>query len=330
MFKKVGFVGQLLHPRYINIQTIKCPKMVVAQLFGFVLLLSASVSSSVSMNFQKLAQYETEYQDPRNRLLKRKSPLETPVCLRPLFCVALILSAAASMLDFVALAWLPTAVIGVFGSMSIIINLCVTRIILFEAPSKEEGMAILYVIVGCLLAITTTSENVSELSPPQLLERPLSCVYIVLNWVLFVLTSVFLDNVTVTPWISQVGFPFIGGALGAQNVCMGKYIAYAVVSAHEAGELTVRVDVLISTLLLCVASVIVHIVWLNKGLEKYDAYYCIIVYQSAWFIFTTLSGIVVYDNMATVTGMGWLFFTTGLASIVFGVWKVSVLHLDKP
>ena len=282
------------------------------------------------MNFQKLAQYETEYADPRNRLLKRDVPLETPVCLRPLFCVALVLSAAASMLDFVALAWLPTAIIGVFGSLSIIINLCVTRIILFETPSKEECRAILYVIVGCLLAIASTSENVSELTPPQLLERPLSCVYIVLNWVVFVLAAVVLENVTITPWISQVGFPFIGGALGAQNVCMGKYIAYAIVSAHEAGELTVRVDVLMATLLLCVASIIVHIVWLNKGLKKYDAYYCIIVYQSAWFIFTTLSGIIVYDNMATVTGVGWLFFMFGIASIVFGVGKVSILHLNKP
>jgi len=304
--------------------------MVVAQLVGFVLLLAASVSSSISMNFQKLAQYETEYADPRNRLLKRDVPLETPVCLRPLFCVALVLSAAASMLDFVALAWLPTAIIGVFGSLSIIINLCVTRIILFETPSKEECRAILYVIVGCLLAIASTSENVSELTPPQLLERPLSCVYIVLNWVVFVLAAVVLENVTITPWISQVGFPFIGGALGAQNVCMGKYIAYAIVSTHEAGELTVRADVLMATLLLCVASIIVHIVWLNKGLKKYDAYYCIIVYQSAWFIFTTLSGIIVYDNMATVTVAGWLFFTIGIVSIVVGVWKISILHLHKP
>lgn len=303
--------------------------MVVAQLFGFVLLLAASVSSSVSMNFQKLAQYETEYEDPRNRFRKRDVPLKTPLCCRPLFCVALVLSAAASLFDFVALAWLPTAVIGVFGSLSIIINLCVTRVILFETPSKEESRAILYVILGCLLAITSTSENVSELTPPQLLERPLSCVYIVLNWVVFVLASVVLDNVIITPWVSQVGFPFIGGALGAQNVCMGKYIAYAIVSAQEAGEWTVRIDVLLATILLCVSSVIVHIIWLNKGLEKYDAYYCIIVYQSAWFIFTTLSGIVVYDNMATVTVAGWLFFAVGLAAIVFGVWRVSVLHLDK-
>lgn len=304
--------------------------MIVTQLFGFLLLLAASVSSSVSMNFQKLAQYETEYEDPRNRLRKRNVPLSTPVCFRPLFCVALLLSAAASMLDFVALAWLPTAVIGVFGSLSIIINLCVTRVILFETPSKAECKAILYVIVGCLLAIASTSENLSELTPPQLLERPLSCVYIVFNWVLFVLASVVLEHFPITPWISQVGFPFIGGALGAQNVCMGKYIAHAIVSGHEAGVLTVRVDVLIATVLLCVASVIVHIIWLNKGLKKYDAYYCIIVYQSAWFIFTTLSGIVVYNNMATVTAVGWFFFSIGIATIVFGVWNVSVLHLNKP
>ena len=41
--------------------------MFVAQLIGFTLLFIASVSSSISMNFQKLAQYQTDYEDPRSR-----------------------------------------------------------------------------------------------------------------------------------------------------------------------------------------------------------------------------------------------------------------------
>ena len=129
--------------------------MFVVQLIGFTLLFIASVSSSISMNFQKLAQYQTDYEDPRSRQNVRQEKLETPVCIRPLFVIALVLSAAASILDFFALAWLPTAVIGVFGSMSIIINLGVTRIILFEKPSKKEYFAISCVIIGCMISITS-------------------------------------------------------------------------------------------------------------------------------------------------------------------------------
>lgn len=299
--------------------------MFLVQLFGFILLSTASVASSISMNFQKLAQYQTDFLDPRLRQQKRAKALTTSVFVRPMFLVALVLSAAASVCDFIALAWLPTAVIGIFGSFSIIINLCVTQIILFEKPSKEEYIAIAFVILGCLLAITTTSENVSVLTPPQLLERPGSCIFIVLNWVVFLLFSVALETLTLPPWLTRVGYPFIGGAIGAQNVCMGKYVAYAVTSARD-GHLTVRLDVLIAVICLCLASVIVHLVWLNNGFEKYDAYYCIIVYQTAWFVFTTLSGIVVYDNMAQMSVISWLFFTIGLASAIGGVWKISAIN----
>lgn len=295
------------------------------QIFGFVLLMTASVSSSISMNFQKLAQYQTHYIDPRSRQRQRPTPLNTSVFVRPLFIVAMVLSAAASVLDLLALAWLPTAVIGVFGSLSIIINLCVTQIILFERPTKEEYIAIAFVVIGCLLAITTTSEQMSPLTPPQLLERTGSCLFIVINWIVFIGSSVIMDNMTLPRWITRSGFPFIGGAIGAQNVCMGKYIAYATTDAIKVGQLTVRADVLTAVVLLCISSMVVHIVWLNRGLKKDDAYFCIIVYQTAWFIFTTLSGIIVYDNMATLEMMSCVFFVVGIASAVYGVWKISTL-----
>ena len=187
--------------------------MLLMQIFGFVLLMTASVSSSISMNFQKLAQYQTHYIDPRSRQRQRPTPLNTSVFVRPLFIVAMVLSAAASILDLLALAWLPTAVIGVFGSLSIIINLCVTQIILFERPTKEEYIAIAFVVIGCLLAITTTSEQMSPLTPPQLLERTGSCLFIVINWIVFIGSSVIMDNMTLPRWITRSGFPFIGGAI---------------------------------------------------------------------------------------------------------------------
>ena len=111
--------------------------MFVVQLVGYVLLLVASISSSVSMNFQKLAQHELNWKDPRTRKNRRTKPLET-VFTRPLFILAIFLSIAASTLDFLALTWLPPSTVGVFGSSSIIINLLVTRVILFEQTQKRR------------------------------------------------------------------------------------------------------------------------------------------------------------------------------------------------
>ena len=244
--------------------------MFLLQVVGYLFLGVASISSSVSMNFQKLAANEIVFEDPRTKQKKRPTPLKSPVYIRPLFVVAIFLSAAASTLDFLALTWLPPATIGVFGSMSIIINLAVTRIILFEKPNPKEWVPIAYVVIGCMLAISMTPEGTSDMTPPQLLERPQSCLYIVANWVVFILCSLVLEHKSLPAWVERSGYPFIGGALGAQNVCMGKYMAYAV-STIQDGQFTVRVDVFVATLLLCIASVVVHIVWLNKGLEKYDA-----------------------------------------------------------
>lgn len=303
--------------------------MFVVQLIGYVFLLVASISSSVSMNFQKLAQRESNWKDPRTRQIKRQTPLKSSVFKRPLFILAIFLSFAASTLDFLALTWLPPMTVGIFGAVSIIVNLLVSKVILFEQPDSKEMTAIACVIGGCILAISSKVTENEDISPPQLIERTSSCIYIVANWIVFITFSIILENFTLTPVIHRFGYPFIGGALGAQNVCMGKYIAWAVAKWIEAGKLTVRTDVLICVVLLCIASIIVHIIWLNRGLAKHDAYYCIIVYQSTWFLFTTLSGIIVYDNMAELSMLSQLCFLSGCGLAMFGVWKISLVHKDS-
>lgn len=299
------------------------------QFVGYIFLLTASISSSVSMNFQKLAQHEIYFFDPRTRLRMRTEPLKSPVYCRPLFLVAICLSFAASTLDFLALTWLPPLTVGIFGAVSIIVNLIVSKIVLFEQPDSKEWVAIACVVAGCLLSILSKISDENDTPPPQLIERPTSCVYIVSTWVICELFYVALRQNVLTPTLQRFGYPFIAGALGAQNVCMGKYIAWTVAEAVRLGELTSRTDVLIAVVLLCIASVIVHIAWLNEGLAKHDAYYCIIVYQSTWFLFTTLTGIVVYDNMAMLTLTTQLMFFFGCGLSMYGVWKISLIHTDS-
>lgn len=301
----------------------------LAQLVGYVLLLTASISSSVSMNFQKLAQHEIHYLDPRTRLHKRSAPLRSPVYCRPLFLVAICLSFAASTLDFLALTWLPPLTVGIFGAVSIIVNLIVSKIVLFEEPDSKEWVAIGCVVTGCLLSILSKISDASDTPPPRLIERPTSCVYIVATWFVCELFYVALRQKMLPSGLQRFGYPFIAGALGAQNVCMGKYIAWSVAESVRVGYLTARTDVLVAVVALCIASVVVHIAWLNEGLAKHDAYYCIIVYQSTWFFFTTLTGIVVYDNMAMLTFTTQVMFFFGCGLSMYGVWKISLIHKDS-
>jgi len=300
--------------------------MIVFQVVGYILLLMASISSSVSMNFQKLAQHSTHFEDPRTCRKRREQPLTTHVLCRPYFVLALFLSAAASTLDFLALTWLTPSTVGVFGCLSIIINLFVTRIILSESLERDEWVAVGWVVVGCFLAISVNVGTESTVPPPRLIERTKSCVYIVANWCVFIILERLLHYVPLSTKLERFGYPFIAGALGAQNVCMGKYIAYAISNAIAQRHLAVRTDVLVAAILLCASSVVVHIAWLNRAFAKYDASYCILVYQTAWFLFTIVSGIVVYDNMATLNGIQQACFYVGCFLAAWGVWRVSVVR----
>ena len=300
--------------------------MLILQLTGYAFLLLASISSPVSMNFQKLAQHSTLYDDPRTCHQKREQPLTTHILCRPYFVLALFLSAAASTLDFMALTWLTPSTVGVFGCLSIIINLFVSRIILNESLVQQEWFAVSWVVVGCIMAISVNDTTETDLIPPQLLERTRSSIYIIANWVVLISLERLLHYATLPTKLERFGYPFLAGALGAQNVCMGKYIAYAVAEMTQYKQLTVRLDVFLSALVLCVVSVVLHIAWLNKGLEKYDASYCILVYQTAWFMFTILSGIVVYDNMSNLSLLQQLCFFLGCILAGWGVWRISVVR----
>lgn len=287
----------------------------------------ASISSSVSMNFQKLAQHTTIYTDPRTCRNKRDVPLTSSILCRPYFILALFLSAAASTLDFMALTWLTPSMVGIFGCMSIIINIFVSRIILNEELDKKEWLAVLWVVIGCFLSISVNVNTETKYTPAQLIGHLDSCIYIVLNWVIFIVLDRVMIHITIPTKLERFGYPFIAGALGAQNVCMGKYIAFAISQWIEYKQLTVRLDTLIAAIILCVASIIVHIAWLNKALAKYDASYCILVYQTAWFMFTVLSGIVVYDNMEQLNTIEQLCFFTGCFLAGWGVWRISIVRV---
>jgi hypothetical protein len=99
----------------------------------------------------------------------------------------------------------------------------------------------------------------------------------------------------------------IAGGLGAALPVFGKYIAFAVTGVIENGSLPVRTDNLIAAAALCIASIVVHVIWLNKGLKRFHAYYCILIYQSTWCLCTILNGIVVYDNNIMLPTDKWLF-----------------------
>jgi hypothetical protein len=77
------------------------------------------------------------------------------------------------------------------------------------------------------------------------------------------------------------------------------------VSTITEGQLTVRADNFCAAVLLRFASILLHAFWLNKGLEKYDAYFCIIFAL----LYIKLHGLCLQFFQELLFMMIWLFYT---------------------
>ena len=303
-------------------------KMILLNLVGYLLLFLANVSSSVSMNFQKLAQHQTLYHDPRRCTTRRTVPLNSCVCGRPLFIISLCLSATASIIDFVVLAWLSPATVGVFGCLSIVVNLFVSQKILYETLTWEEKKAVMLILIGCLIAMVSKIDHYITDPIPYLLQQQQSLIYITFTWftclIIFVilLWSELEILCKIPPKIHRFLYPFIAGMIGSQVVCTGKYLSYAVQQAFVHNY--VRIDVLVCITIMCICSIVLHVFWLNKALALYDASYCIMLYQVTWFINTVIMGFVVFAEKQSVWAITWFF--VGCTIALIGVWSLSTLR----
>ena len=107
------------------------------------------------MNFQKIAQQQTHWHDPRARQNPRETPLTTWVYLRPYFLVAMCLSACGALCDFLALVWVSPTTVGLMGCVSVLVNRCVSAVLLYESISRYEFALFVVVFVGCCVAIAS-------------------------------------------------------------------------------------------------------------------------------------------------------------------------------
>ena len=304
--------------------------MILFNLLGYLLLFLANVSSSVSMNFQKLAQHQTLYYDPRKCTQLRDVPLKSYVCCRPLFVISLCLSATASIIDFVVLGWLSPATVGVFGCFSIVVNLCVSQKILYETLCWKEKKAVILILIGCLIAMISKIDHYITDPIPYLMQQTQSLVYISFTWlscllIFFILWWGELNIIRkVSPKLHRFLYPVIAGIIGSQVVCTGKYLSYVVQQSVIQNVFPVKIEVFICITVMCVLSIILHVFWLNKALALYDASYCIMLYQVTWFISTVIMGFVVFAEKQSTWAITWFFMGCSIA--LSGVWFLSELR----
>lgn len=287
---------------------------------GVFLVFLASTASSVGMNFQKLAHRQTDYEDPRTCNKLRKEKREDSVYFRPYMILGFILSICAMVCDSGALIFIGTTAIGILGTMSIPINVIVSRFLLYERIKSSEKWFILIITIGCLMCLFTAQTH-EPIETFQRFSRWDTAQFIISLWGLasfLYLLCHLIDSMR----YQLIALSVISGIMGSQFVTMGKYLLDMTWLLAVQYPLPPVLQI-IGVSLIAFMSLILQVVFLNKALEKFNATHAVAIFQCTWCILNVTQGIVIFGDMVSATPLEFGIFMCGFLITVGGVVGLS-------
>ena len=289
----------------------------MSQLAGVVLVSIASTSSSVGMNFQKLAHRQTEYEDPRTMDIMRINKLTSNVYFRPYMIIGFVLSIAAVICDALALMFVGTTTIGILGCMSIPINVLVSKYLLYEDIKNKAKIYIATITLGCILCLFTTRPH-NPIETFVRFARIDTAVFIASMWA-------FAGACAIVGWASDqklLAYGILSGTMGSQFVTMGKYLLDMSYLINHGLSLPPILQI-IGVVSLFILSLPLQIIFLNKSLEKFNATHSVAIFQCTWCVLNVVLGIVIFGDMEHAELYQILIFVTGFVMTMIGIVGLS-------
>lgn len=289
----------------------------MSQVIGIVLVSIASTSSSVGMNFQKLAHRQTEYEDPRTMDILRINKLTSNVYFRPYMIIGFILSVAAVVCDALALMFVGTTTIGILGCMSIPINVFVSKYLLYEDIKKKAKLYIATITIGCILCLFTTHPH-NPMETFVRFARVDTAVFIAGMWL-------FAGVCALIGWASEqklLAYGVLSGTMGSQFVTMGKYLLDMSYLIRHDLPLPPTLQI-VGVACLFLLALPLQIIFLNKSLEKFNATHSVAIFQCTWCVLNVVLGIVIFGDMEHAELYQILIFLTGFCMTMVGIVGLS-------
>lgn len=289
----------------------------MSQVIGIVLVSIASTSSSVGMNFQKLAHRQTEYEDPRTMDILRINKLTSNVYFRPYMIIGFILSVAAVVCDALALMFVGTTTIGILGCMSIPINVFVSKYLLYEDIKNKAKLYIATITIGCILCLFTTHPH-NPMETFVRFARVDTAVFIAGMWL-------FAGVCALIGWASEqklLAYGVLSGTMGSQFVTMGKYLLDMSYLIRHDLPLPPTLQI-VGVACLFLLALPLQIIFLNKSLEKFNATHSVAIFQCTWCVLNVVLGIVIFGDMEHAELYQILIFLTGFCMTMVGIVGLS-------
>ncbi|KAG1698893.1 hypothetical protein DVH05_014277 [Phytophthora capsici] len=304
---------------------------------GVILTIVGSICTNMGVNLQKFSFM---------RESKGRSVVDKRGYFRqPLWVIGLLLVVGGSILDFVALGFLPQSLATPVGGSTMVANVVFASLFLKEKFTRSDAIGTALVLLG-IIVVATFAEKESACYTVQelvaLYQEPLFAVYATLMCIscviLFLLTRKMehtLKNKGRTspqykPFrkLHPVSYPALSGIFGAQSVLFAKSMAELMKTTIEGDNQFVTFGAYAITLSMLIC-VFMQIHWLAHGLQMFDAVFVVPVFQCFFISVSIFGGGVYFKEFAKMEPLALGMFSLGAVITISGVVKLAHRDMQK-
>lgn len=289
----------------------------------------AALINNVGLNLQKLAWTHKQNE------IKHKY-----YNYRFIWVVGMIMIVAASVCDFVALAFGPQSVIAPLGSLTMVSNAIVAPKMHGEKLHRHVLYATAIIVLGCMLSVASASHanEVCDINAlmglywtVRFMLYALTLLAIVTGVMLFIRKAEALvkthgkDSAEYSKIFKyhRISYAFLSGLLGAQSVLFARSVALLVVASTRGSRFFLFYPSTYLILFSLVACIFLQLYWLNQGLARFESLYNVPTFTATWIVGTVLGGGVFYGEFSQFSVAQAFFFPLGVFLCVIGVMYLS-------
>ena len=218
----------------------------------------------------------------------------------PLWIFGLILQVTGGLSDFFALSFAPQSVVAPIGSVSLMINMCLTPVIQHEKVAIKTVLITLCVALGTVITVIFSPKDHTHYESMEHIFAVYGTAYFFFYAVVIMSALAMFWTLTVrfpeNPKIHGFAVPALSGMLTAQNVLFAKGVSTSItLSANGDGicfkhwEFYIVLGGLVMTLM-------GHLKWLNVGLKQYSPIRIIPISTTFAILTATVGGLVVFTE----------------------------------
>ncbi|KAG6599736.1 Magnesium transporter NIPA2 [Phytophthora cinnamomi] len=304
---------------------------------GVILSIVGSICTNMGVNLQKFSFM---------REAKGRSVVDKRGYFRqPLWVIGLLLVVGGSILDFVALGFLPQSLATPVGGSTMVANVVFASLFLKEKFTRSDAIGTALVLLG-IIVVATFAEKESKCYTVHelvaLYREPLFAVYATLMCVSCVILFFLMRKMERTlkhkgrtsleykrfRKLHPVSYPALSGIFGAQSVLFAKSMAELMKTTIEGDNQFVTVGAYAITLSMFTC-VFMQIHWLAHGLQKFDAVFVVPVFQCFFISVSIFGGGVYFKEFAQMKPLALAMFTVGAIITISGVVKLAHRDMHK-